>query len=350
MLHYNISIYIYQDHEVINNYILKAILLLLNVLAIFIEQAIIADTSGNPQAKAAATLTLFLLICAVYIVLSLLIIIKTVLEHRFSKVPKKLLVIKLLGHVLTAIAGLFYLLGDNITTIVLEYKDQLNCTIDQECVTIVADIATAMLIMAALIFRLTPPFVTKLKGLTDTLSSEEMQEPKWSYWRVTAQSVALITELDAWFSAVAEKPLESPTYCPTHELGLAWVLYVVSLLLFLIFLILAAAPAVIEAVKGKLKKIVPIKTGVTLGIIWLCCSITLLSDNYQPLGCVFGCDQVMGDTAEPNTTCLEKAYIGTRLGLLILDNVMLIVIVAMLIGHWYVKAKLHYCTRTSSAQ
>ena len=311
------------------------------MLVMLITQAIIADTGGNPQAKAAATTTLFLLICAVYIVLSLLIVIKTVLKYK-STITKKLLVIKLLGHVLTAIAGLFYLLGDNITTIVLEYKDQLNCDCETECVNIVANIATAMLVIAILIFRLTPPFLTKLKAFANTHSSKETQ---WSYWRVTAQSVALIIELDAWFSAVAEKPLKSPKYCPTHELGLAWVLYAVSLLLFLMYLTLVAVPAVTEAVKGKLKKIVPIKTGVTLGIIWLCSSITLLSGNYQPLGCVFGCDQLAADMENEcdingdNTTCNRSAHIGTRTGLLLLNNVMLVTIIALLICHWRFKAR-----------
>ena len=65
----------------------------------------------------------------------------------------------------------------------------------------------------------------------------------------------------------------------------------------------------IKAVKGELKKIVPIKTGVvTLGTIWLCSGI---SDNYQPLGCVFICDQVVADMEnmynEYNTTCNKQA-------------------------------------------
>ena len=309
----------------------------------------IADYSQKVQAIMA--LMLFLLICTVYIVLSICFMIRTMLKVRLAKLHKKLMA--MLAYVLTAVAGLFYLIGDNISTIVLEYEDKLNCK--KECQRVIGDIAIAMLVMAALIFRLKPQLITKLKELTkpqlitklEELTKAQLitklkeltgKEPKWSYWRVTAQSVSLIIELDVWFSAVAAKPLDSPMYCPIHELSLAWVLYIVCLILFLIFLILAAAPAVTETVRRKLKKVILIKTGVTLGIIWLCSGITLLSDNYQPLGCVFGCDQVM-DNTKYNTTCLKETHIGTRIGLLILDNVMLITIVVMLIGHWAKKVQ-----------
>lgn len=286
--------------------------------------------------SAITTLTLYLLICVVYIALTASVIIRAALTQRTTLIPKKLMVIKTLSHMLIGIAGMFYLLGNHLTNIFFVYREELDC--DVGCASAINDTANALVLVAILIFRLVPPFVIKMKNRMETPS----EQPKWSYWRTTAYSLALVIELDAWYLVVAATVLESsPKHCEVFRLVFVLTLYSLILLVFLIFLTLVAIPVAIKAMLGKVSKMAPVSTGITLGLIWFCCALSLLADNEQPLGCCFGCDHThIGNETELQTKCLEESFVGTRVGLLLLDMVLLVAMVTTLIAYGCINARM----------
>ena len=308
-------------------------LILLNILSTLTGQIIFLSPLDN-NINARAAIAILAAIILLYIIFSIGVILTTFAFKR--KKSKKELAIAIIAHSITAIAGLMYLVGDDITTILVLYSNEFEC--NENCRLVFQTVGRALLISAILFFRLTPAFVNKSTVVMNLVSDEHISHPSWSPWKATAQSVALIVELDAWFSAVADLPLHADTYCPVHELIVSWVLYGASLVIWAVLLLLIVTPGIIKA-KGKCQenifKIFAI-CGVIV-VIWFCSAVLILADNTQPLGCLFNCDLHVVSTNNRTDTCNERRFYGATLSLNTLVLILLSTITVALLSHWVKK-------------
>ena len=304
-------------------------LILLNILSTLTGQIIfLSPLNRNINAKAA--IAVLVAVILLYIIFSIGVILTTFAFKR--KKSRKELAVAIIAHSITAVAGLMYLVGDDITTVFVLYSNEFEC--NEDCRLVFQAVGRALLISAILFFRLTPAFVNKSTVVMNLVSDEQISHPSWSPWKATAQSVALIVELDAWFSAVAELPLHADTYCPVHELIVSWVLYGVSLVIWAVLLLLIVTPGIIKAM-GKCQENV-CKTFAIFGVIvviWFCSAVLILADNSQPIGCLFNCDLYVS-IINRTDTCNERRYYGTTVCLNTLVLILLSTITVALFIHW----------------
>lgn len=300
---------------IVNDFTLKIILLILNILATVVNQ-ITFLTMNHAENKAQFALAVFCILGAIYILFTVAIIVgmfltrKQYLKHK----PVKTFVIVLLTQTITGVAGIMYFVGDKITTILASYGTSIGCDLD--CILVSGDAGTALLVLSILFFRLTPLVVLKLQVITDTISKEDIMLINCSIWHNIAESMSLIVEFDAWFSIIARLPLQAPEFCPEHQLFVTWALYPITVVVYILVLICVVTPGVIELIRqghDLIYSFVP--PFIIVILLWFCTSVLLLSANVQPIGCLFDCDVVAGNFSN---NCNQEGYYGSRIALLCL--------------------------------
>ena len=155
-------------------------------------------------------------------------------------------------------------------------------------------------------------------GVSDLNVCNSDSEDDWSPWKGAGQAIALIVEVDVWFSTIAGLQTISPLVCPPQQLQVLWVLYGVTMSIYAIVLgvILVARSC----------KVI----GVAI-IIWFSSAIAIIADNNQPMGCLFNCGFTENSTL--SSDCNEEAEHGTRIGFLLLAFVLLAIISGFLFVH-----------------
>ena len=285
-------------------------------------------------------LVIVLLIVVIYIIFSLVIIVGTIISREtiILKKSKTHFITIVVAHVLTALAGVSYLLGNKIGTIFANYGEYLNC--NNKCREILDEIGNTLVILSILLLTLTPPLVNKINVLSshvvkDTHSIKEDKEPLWSPWKIIVQSLALILDLDAWFTAVSGIPIKATIYCPFHEKCLEWSLFVISLIVWAMLVVVIGLPYIIKTYKTKENRHKALILCIILALIWVTSGGYLLADNTQPLGCAFGCYtdipylNISGTTIE----CHYEAFHITRATVLFIVLIFLTSLTITLIVH-----------------
>ena len=239
----------------------------------------------------------------------------------------------LVSQFLVAIAGTCYYFADNFDSIISEFSNELGC--NSNCVDVINHVTNTLLVVSLLIFTLVPTVIERMK-IIDDIRVYHAEKWHWAIIKDTGHALALIVDLDAWFSTIADIPFYSADYCPNHVLILAWVMYGFCLFVWLLLLILIYTPGVQLALNETPQKFKKVTIYVCLMILlWTMTAITLLADNEQPIGCLFNCD--MSDYRAVNyTDCQATNYHGSRAILLgavvIVFGVMVVFISAMRIG------------------
>lgn len=227
----------------------------------------------------------------------------------------------MLAHVLTAVGGLLYLVGNRIGLILINYGIFYGC--GETCGEIGIEISTTLLITAILLFRLIPPFVNNVQVLIYKVVKDPKNEHSsiWSPWKITAQAMGFILELDAWFTAVSDLPLEADNNCTNQAVNLAWGVFVISLVCWAVLLIVMVIPGAVDVIKNpespqKLHQLVI--ACVNILAIWFISAGLLLADNVQPLGCVFDCFRDISFTMDNSTSssCQYDTFHGIRTAIL----------------------------------
>ena len=284
-----------------NEYAQKVLLFLLNIVTEIVDQVIyLSPLSDSINAKAITVvfgLSLFL-----YIALSIGIILSTIIynQKRCLGLPEQ---------IVTTIAGLAYLTGDNFTPIVATYQKELNCT--GECLETVGNVGTTLLVASLVLFGMVTAFLRRLSNL-NVCNSDSGGD--WSSRKAAGQAIALIVELDAWFSIIAGLQTISPSVCPPQQLQVLWVLYGVTI-----------------SIPGIKSKENCCKVIVIAIVIWFSSAIAIIADDNQPIGCLFDCGFTEDHTLSDD--CNEKAEHGARIGLLFLALIPLAIISVSLIVH-----------------
>ena len=312
----------------------------MNIVNAIIGQAIFASPLSD-STNTNAISTIFGIFLFLYLALSVGVILSKIInKRRFKKLrSQKRLLIVIFGHIITTVAGLAYLIGDNINALFATYRSELNC--DTACLEAVGNVGTALLIISLLLFGIAPTFLSGAITVSDLIYNvSEESDHLWSRRMTTAHSIALIVELDAWFSAVADLPAKSSSFCPQHDLTILWVLYCITIFLWAVVLVVLFTPGIIKAITDNDKKLRKIFLVVFLAIsIWISSAFAIIADNSQPIGCLFECDF---NTGNRTNVCNEGAQHGTRIGLLLLALIPLAVISSSLLIHWIKKIRKLY--------
>ena len=293
-----------------NEYTQKIVAVLLNIVTAFVYEIIFLSPLSD-SINTRAIISIFGLSLFLYIALSIGIILSTCNQKRFLRLPEQIVI---------TIAGLVYLTGDDLTLLVATYQTELNCA--DECLETVGNVAITLLVASSVLFGMTTIF---FRGVSDLNVCNSDSEDDWSPWKGAGQAIALIVEVDIWFSTIAGLQTISPLVCPLQQLQVLWVIYGVTVSTYAIVLgVILVAPAVKEN-RCSCKVI-----GVAI-IIWFSSAIAIIADNNQPMGCLFNCGFTENSTL--SSDCNEEAEHGTRIGFLLLAFILLTIISGFLIVH-----------------
>ena len=249
-----------------------------------------------------------------YIALSIGIILSTIINYNQKRC------LGLPEQIVTTVAGLAYLNGDNFTPIVATYQKELNCT--GECLETVGNVGTTLLVASLVLFGMVTAFLRRLSNL-NVCNPDSGGD--WSSRKAVRQAIALIVELDAWFSIIAGLQIISPSVCPPQQLQVLWVLYSVTMSIWAILLaVLIVAPGIKS--KENCCKVI-----VIVIIIWFSSAIAIIADDNQPIGCLFDCGFTEDHTLSDD--CNEKVEHGARICLLFLALIPLAIISISLLVH-----------------
>ena len=303
-----------QRHDNINEYFLKLWLIFLCTIVEFSFQFILYlhhEFPGLDEDKLGQiAIIIFSVLGLYYIIISVSVIIETIQLRDFHMIFKsnREYQAKIISQVLVALAGLLYYFGDNFSYYIEAYGDIFDC--DSSCTDAVEYAANGMLYMSLLLFTLIPLLIERV---TIVGKSEVNYTEKW-HWAVardTGHAFALIVDLDAWFTAIASVPFNSPDFCPSGEIVLAWIMYGLSLFIWAVVLVLIYAPGIYLALYQTTKNIKKVILYIFLIVLlWTTTATIILTDNPQPIGCLFGCDIA---TNIPNgTVCRIEQFHYTR--------------------------------------
>ena len=325
-----------------NEYIQKIVLILLNLVTQIVNQAIFVSPLSDSQ-NAKAVTSIFAISLLLYIVISIGAVSSTIInKQRFSKLKEqKRLLIVILGHIITTVAGLAYLIGDNIAQFVTNYQSDLGCS--TKCLESVGNAGSTLLVISLVLFGIVPTFIHGATTVSNLIYDVRVNLGYfWSPWRAAGHSIALIVQLDAWFSIISGLQTSSDSFCPSNELDILWVLYGVTILIWAIVLAVIFAPGVIEAIMSKqqIRRKIFIITLIAV-VIWFSSGVAIIADNDQPIGCLFECDFT---TENRTNVCNEGAQHGTRIGLLFIALIPLAVMSISIFIHWIKKMRQLYST------
>ena len=322
---------------------MKIVVILLAILAAMMSQIFFLVEEDTKQGAIFA-FTVISMMLLIYIAFSCVVIIGTLVLRKklLKKHTKAEYITIVVAHVMTALAGLFYLIGNKFGVIFVSYGNVVGC--GNNCQKLFTESDETCLILAILLFSLTPSYVNKTKVLSDHVISEE--EPNivhhqniWSPWKVTAQSMALMLEFDAWFSAVSDISLNTNISCPSQELYFSWALFGASLTIWAILLIIMVFPGVIKVIKlGTRKYFIKVFfLCIIVGFIWVSSGGLILADNTQPFGCVFGCHTNLPSENSTDSDCQFVQFHATRFVILFAIFIYLSSLAITLIIHWFKK-------------
>ena len=199
-------------------------------------------------------------------------------------------------------------------------QKELNCT--GECLETVGNVGTTLLVASLVLFGMVTAFLRRLSNL-NVCNPDSGGD--WSSRKAVRQAIALIVELDAWFSIIAGLQIISPSVCPPQQLQVLWVLYSVTMSIWAILLaVLIVAPGIKS--KENCCKVI-----VIVIIIWFSSAIAIIADDNQPIGCLFDCGFTEDHTLSDD--CNEKVEHGARICLLFLALIPLAIISISLLVH-----------------
>ena len=328
------SIFLLQIHDNSNEYALKIFLLFLCIIANFSLQLIryldfVHPHLNNEDRLGQLSIVIFSVIGFYYILASALVIVTTIKFRDFHMMFKsnREYQVTLFSQFYVTTAGLLYYIGDDLSYFVNAYQHSLGC--NSSCVHNVDHTSDSMLYISLLMFTLGPILFDRIKLIEDT-SSNDIAEWHWSVIKDTGHAFALIIDLDAWYSTVADVPFSSSEYCPAGELTVAWVMYGFCLFIWAVTLILIYTPgiklALNETPQNFKKALVYI---CLLILIWTTTATMLFADNPQPMGCLYGCD--VSSSVANTTNCRDERLFLTRVVLLGTVAIVLTVVVAVMI-------------------
>ena len=202
---------------------------------------------------------------------------------------------------------LFYI-GDNLHTIIRIYGETLGCgstcntTINCTSCTYHVELACNLLLIISVVGLLGIPviqrniysyikyYVKKQYGeyTEDKATKNEMTEAGYFY-STTKSLLPGAIFVSIWLSIVVFITYDPEHTCPTLAVVTNWIAFgVVSIIWFVVIFMITTTTFYLE-IKFACSKFYGIYSLIQAGIIFIATVLMMLSDNIQPLGCVFNC-------------------------------------------------------------
>lgn len=229
------------------------------------------DMSQVGRGEGVASMVIFSIAMVVYIVVVCLCIIIPALYQEILSVVA----------ILTAVGGMFYLVGDNLPPLIREYGEQLGC--NQTCI---EQSESAGLIMLALAAFLYLPIV--ISGKFEFRFKDPDKSLKWETPGSVAALLLLskLTDLDIVYTLIERI---ASGVCPREStVTAAWVYYGIFVLAFLVFSLLAINFYMFKRDEDdSTDETCPdiILANINSVLVCVCLAGYLLADNMLPLAC-----------------------------------------------------------------
>lgn len=303
-----------------------SLLLWLILHGVTTQFTVIGDTTSNKH-KAMLSVSFFG-VFGIFIIITFIFQSMIMIKYRrlYLQVENKAdFTIDLAARIFTAISGLLYYFGDNLSTLIRTFGSEIKC--DSDCQTKYDNISTVCLLIGVIGFTLLPVFIDKSKGIVDTIKYTKERKWSWMFWRNTEHVMSLIVDIEGWFTTVADLPLKSTKYCPSIELIITWVLYGVIMLCWVAVVVLTYFPAfmILWRKKQPHRKLKMFGLIITCIMLWFCVAGFLIAENDQPIGCLYDCD-VSDDGFSNEHFCKNTRYRVTRAIILLVVEIIFVVL------------------------
>ena len=266
--------------------------------------------SGNRRGAAIATIVFYSIFGVCLLTAAIVVIIVTIVVYarrvtKANKLPastkedakkkreqlstaKKTLRLRTSSVILNALAAIFYYFGANITYIIDLYRDELNC--GDNCFPNVRFAASILLALALFLFFVTPEILQRFP---------EMGYDGFTTWFHTIVDVsAVIVELNSIYSEVViVTNMDQSCASIDHNLSITLIVFTVIIgLLYFSFHYLYTMGTMESPTNASDENCDRFRswclTLITImGLAMWSLVLYLLTDNSQPLGCAFGCDE-----------------------------------------------------------
>ena len=226
------------------------------------------------------------------------------------------------------VAGLFYLVGSNITDVSILF----GC--GSSCIEAINDVSTILQAISLVLFAIIEIHSGKIhqfiKVFTNTLVSDSAITTEWLIWVKTAEIIAFSRIFDEAFSTIADLPTDEEEVCLTHENFTIWFMYVLLLLMWAILIGIIMIPGTVLAIRNKNTLQFSLCLAISIAV-FLFLAFLLIGNNNEPLGCVFSCD-VFNENI--TATCDQNGFHGTRISLSTLSLILISILCTGLAIHW----------------
>ena len=202
----------------------------------------------------------------------------------------------------------FFYIGDNLHKIIRVYGETLGCsstcntTINCTSCTYHVELACNLLLIISVVGLLGIPsiqkniysyikyYVKKQYGeyKEDEVKTKEMTEAGYFY-STTKSLLAVAIFASLWMSLIVFVTFDQRNTCPTLAVVTNWIAFAVISIIWLIAVFMITTTTFYLEIKFLCSKFYGIYSLIQAGIIFIATVLVILSDNIQPLGCVFNC-------------------------------------------------------------
>ncbi len=270
------------------------------MLRTIISEIISLSTDGGQGRTAAiATITTFVLI--VILVFGTLVIINLVYiccKNKQVKTKTALLVAETIG-------ALFYFYGDNISSIINQYGEELGC--GSRCRENNRIAATICLGIALLFYQLIPPCLHKLEKVIEGSDSSSKK------WYSASDMMVTIVKIDALYTVVAVMA-QTEDFCSPSDLSISVSFLLISFIAGIILLVVYCIIYSLTLSDDKNAEDYFWVPWVAFILLAICFPMYVLADNAQPLDCAFGCDTFATNQTINDISCKQVGNSALRLG------------------------------------
>ncbi|XP_064400105.1 uncharacterized protein LOC135346419 [Halichondria panicea] len=209
---------------------------------------------------------------------------------------------------------LFFFYGNNITSIINNWRIELGC--DSQCVLDNQIAAAFSLGMSLIIFQIVPSVLKKLLKLLKR-KQQHVKKTRSPDWYTALDLITMFIKINTIYSAIVGMT-QSTDFCSSTEVAASSVFLSICVLLGFASELIDYFYALDTNLKSNKEYIdKSFNQLVTIGmilIVTICLPFYLLADNFQPLDCAFSCDTIVANATISTTTCNQTTNSGVRLG------------------------------------
>ena len=185
-----------------------------------------------------------------------------------------------------------YFVGDNLENLITTYP-YLKCDpTNSNCGIRVTVASIYLLILGIIGFRFIPLIEKRVKGISKAYGiKEEKKEDKYPFYTTLIETLGLIAEVDAWYTAITSLSKDNvlKSSCSTYITIAFWLAYafiIIALLIYLPFKVFSFNEDKFDCEKYCLEYI-----GQTIAMVltFIIIMVYVLADNTEPFDCTFNC-------------------------------------------------------------